>query len=86
MTPGAVLPAREQLADLLVEQGKPGAALAEYEASLKLAPARLNSYVGAALAAQRSGQNDKAKLYKDRLLAMCSGSVPDRVAAAGLGK
>jgi len=42
--------------------------------------------VGAALAAQRSGQNDKAKLYKDRLLAMCSGSVPDRVAAAGLGK
>ena len=86
VTPGAVLPAREQLADLLVEQGKPGAALAEYEASLKLAPARLNSYVGAALAAQRSGQNDKAKLYKDRLLAMCSGSVPDRVAAAGLGK
>ena len=86
VTPGAILPAREQLGDLLVEQGKPGAALTEYEASLKIAPARLNSYLGAALAAGRAGQSDKAKSYKDRLLAMCAGSVPDRVAAAGLGK
>ena len=86
VTPGAILPAREQLADLLVEQGRPDAALTEYEASLRLAPARLNSYLGAALAAGRAGQADKAKLYKDRLLAMCSGSVPDRVAVARLGK
>jgi hypothetical protein len=86
VTPGAILPAREQLGDLLAEQGKPGAALTEYEASLKLAPARLNSYLGAALAAGRAGQSDKAKLYKDRLLTMCAGSLPDRAAAAGLGK
>jgi tetratricopeptide (TPR) repeat protein len=86
VTPGAILPAREQLADLLYELGRPDAALSEYEASLKLAPARLNSYLGAAQAAGRSGQADKAKLYKDRLLAMCVGSVPDRVAAARLGK
>jgi len=86
VTPGAILPAREQLADLLYELDRPDAALSEYEASLKLAPARLNSYLGAAQAAGRSGQADKAKLYKDRLLAMCVGSVPDRVAAARLGK
>jgi hypothetical protein len=86
VTPGAILPAREQLADLLYELGRPDAALSEYEASLKLAPARLNSYLGAAQAAGRSGQADKAKMYKDRLLAMCVGSVPDRVAAARLGK
>jgi hypothetical protein len=86
VTPGAVLPAREQLADLLLEQGKADAALTEYEASLKVAPARLNSYVGAAQAAGRAGRKDKAKMYKDRLLAMCAGSVPDRVAAVGLGK
>jgi tetratricopeptide (TPR) repeat protein len=86
VTPGAILPAREQLADLLYELNRPDAALSEYEASLKLAPARLNSYLGAAQAAGRSGQADKAKLYKDRLLAMCVGSVPDRVAAARLGK
>jgi hypothetical protein len=86
VTPGAILPAREQLADLLYELNRPDAALSEYEASLKLAPARLNSYLGAAQAAGRSGQADKAKMYKDRLLAMCVGSVPDRVAAARLGK
>jgi len=86
VTPGAILPAREQLADLLYELDRPDAALSEYEASLRLAPARLNSYLGAAQAAGRSGQADKAKMYKDRLLAMCAGSVPDRVAAARLGK
>jgi len=82
VTPGAILPAREQLADLLVETGKPVAALVEYEASLKISPARLNSYLGAAQAAKRAGEADKAKMYKDRLLTMCGESVPDRVADA----
>ena len=86
VTPGSILPAREQLADLLLEQGQPAAALTEYESSLKTAPARLNSYLGAAQAAGRAGQKDKAKAYKDRIVALCGGSVPDRVAAAGLGK
>jgi len=82
VTPGSVLPAREQLADLLLEQGKASAALTEYEASLKIAPARLNSYLGAAQAAAGAGQKDKAKSYKERLVAMCGGTTPDRVAAA----
>ena len=82
VTPGAILPAREQLADLLVETGKPAAALVEYEGSLRVSPARLNSYLGAAQAAKRAGQADKAQMYKDRLLTMCGGSVPDRVADA----
>ncbi len=50
VTPGSVLPARQQLADLLVELGQPAAALAEYEASPASAPARFNSYAGAARA------------------------------------
>ena len=86
VTPGSILPAREQLADLLLEQGQPAAALTEYESSLKTAPARLNSYLGAAQAAGRAGQKDKEKTYKDRIVALCAGSVPDRVAAAGFGK
>jgi tetratricopeptide (TPR) repeat protein len=81
VTPGSVLPAREQLADLLLELGKPDQALAEYEASLRSAPARLNSYLGAARAAARAGQKDKAKTYGDRLVAVCNGSVPDRARA-----
>jgi len=46
VTPGAVLPAREQLADLLVELGKPEQAVSEYEAVLKNAPGRRNSLRG----------------------------------------
>ena len=78
VTPGAMLPAREQLADLLLELGKPRDALVEYEASLKNAPARYNTYSGAALAAKRAGDTKKAKDYQDRLLAMCGGTLPQR--------
>jgi hypothetical protein len=80
VTPGSVLPAREQLADLLAELGQPAAALAEYEASLRSAPARFNSYAGAAHAAESAGDKQKAKNYQDRLVALCGGAVPDRAA------
>ena len=82
VTPGSILPAREQLADLLAELGQPAAALSEYETSLRSAPARLNSYAGAAQAAERAGEKAKAKTFRDRLVALCGGSVPDRVAPA----
>src|SRR5207247_8859140 len=61
VTPGSILPAREQLGDLLNELGQPAAAPAEYEASPRLAPARLNSYAGAAKAAERAGKKQEAK-------------------------
>jgi tetratricopeptide (TPR) repeat protein len=78
VTPGSILPAREQLADLLAEVGQPTAALAEYETSLRSAPARFNSYDGAARAAEGAGQKEKAKNFRDQLVALCSGSVPAR--------
>ena len=84
VTPGSVLPAREQLADLLLELGKPDQALVEYETSLRSAPARFNSYRGAAQAAARAGRKEKAKEFNDRLVAVCGGTVPDRVTAAGV--
>jgi len=68
VTPGAVAPAREQLADLLAETGKPAEALAEYETSLKTAPNRFNGLSGAARAAKASGNNEKAKQYYAKLL------------------
>ncbi len=82
VTPGSILPAREQLADLLSELGQPAAALAEYEASLRSAPARLNSYDGAARAAERAGKKREAKVFHERLVALCSGSVPARAGSA----
>lgn len=67
VTPGAVLPAREQLAELLLELGHSAEALSEFEASLKRAPARLLSLQGAAKAAQLAGHPAKAKEYLEQV-------------------
>jgi hypothetical protein len=82
VTPGAVLPAREQLADLLAELGQPKAALAEYELSLKTAPARYNGLLGAALAAERSGAAAKASELYGQLAALCKGGTSERARQA----
>jgi tetratricopeptide (TPR) repeat protein len=82
VTPGAVLPAREQLADLLVELGQPKEALAEYERSLHTAPARYNSLLGAAQAAEKSGESVKATDLYGQLAALCKGSTSERARLA----
>ncbi len=64
VTPGEVLPARELYADLLMEAGNPGGALAEYEAVLGHSPNRLNALVGAANAAQAAGRAEIEKHYR----------------------
>ena len=55
VTPGELLPARELLADLLAELGRDAEALAEYEATLRSNPGRLNALRGAAKAAAKVG-------------------------------
>jgi tetratricopeptide (TPR) repeat protein len=67
VTPGALLPAREQLGELLAELGRPKDALAEYEASLQRAPRRLAGLYGAALAAKAAGDAAKARSYYAQL-------------------
>jgi len=64
VTPGAVAPARELYADLLMDLGRPAEALAEYEASLKVAPNRRHAVAGAARAADAAGQGPKARALK----------------------
>ncbi|MDQ6894407.1 MAG: hypothetical protein M3167_17245 [Acidobacteriota bacterium] len=71
VTPGAVLPARELLGDMLLELGRPADALAAYEASLRSAPMRLNGLYGAARAAELSGDKAKAKQLYGQLAASC---------------
>ncbi len=71
VTPGAILPARELLGDMLLDMGRPGEALAEYEASLKQAPKRFNSLYGGARAAEAAGKSDKARQLYGELLAQC---------------
>ena len=42
------MPAREMLADILLELGRPADALAEYERSMTIDPNRFNALFGAA--------------------------------------
>ncbi|MEP7376270.1 MAG: hypothetical protein ABI675_22930 [Chitinophagaceae bacterium] len=68
VTPGEVLPARELLADMLMEMNKPALALEMYEANLKRRPNRHNSVYGAWMAAEASGKKELAKIYSKQYL------------------
>jgi tetratricopeptide (TPR) repeat protein len=63
VTPGEVLPARELFADMLLELGQNDAAMHEYRAVLEKTPNRFNALLGAAQAAERSGNSDAARQY-----------------------
>ena len=56
VTPGPIVPAREQLGYLLLEQNHAGLAVKEFETALANAPGRRGALRGAARAAQLSGQ------------------------------
>jgi tetratricopeptide (TPR) repeat protein len=68
VTPGALLPVREMLADLLLEIGRNADALQEYETVLTTAPCRFNATSGAARAADRAGDKRRARAYAMQLL------------------
>jgi tetratricopeptide (TPR) repeat protein len=62
------IPAREMLADVLLELGQPQAALVEYEGALKLSPNRFNGLFNAGMAAEAAGDKAKAGSYYAALL------------------
>jgi hypothetical protein len=68
VTPGPLLPAREVLADVLLQTGKGSDALVEYEAVLATEPNRYRATSGAARAARQAGNAAKAKLHFAALL------------------
>jgi hypothetical protein len=78
VTPGAVLPARELLGDLLLAQQKPADALKAYEATLVYSPGRFNSVAGAMRAAERSGDAAAAQRYARQLLALSAKADTER--------
>src|SRR5450432_1261741 len=67
------IPAREMLADLLLEAKHPQQALAEYQTDLKLNPNRFNGLYGAARAAESAGKHGDANEYYTLLLKTCEG-------------
>jgi tetratricopeptide (TPR) repeat protein len=77
------LPAREILADMLLEMGRPEEALAEYEKSMQTDPNRFNGLAGAGRAAELAHQPEKARTYYTQLLKNCdNGAHSDRVELA----
>ncbi|HEY7369032.1 MAG TPA: hypothetical protein VIA29_04030 [Thermoanaerobaculia bacterium] len=83
VSPGWIVPAREQLAEVLLEIGRPGDALKEYEAAIAVAPNRFNALAGAAVAAKAADNMAAATKYSARLIEIASPSSkrPELVAA-----
>jgi hypothetical protein len=63
VTPGPLLPAREVLADILLEVGRAADAQLAYEAVLAKEPNRYRATFGAARAARQAGNDEKARLH-----------------------
>jgi Tfp pilus assembly protein PilF len=70
VTPGPLKPAREILADLFMQDGKPADALREYEAVIAKEPNRLGPTTGAAQAAKKAGDEKKAAYHAKRVVAL----------------
>jgi tetratricopeptide (TPR) repeat protein len=70
VSPGAMLPVRELLAEALFDAGRPAEALETYQASLKINPGRFNAVYGAALAAEKAGKTAEARKYFTELVAL----------------
>ncbi len=68
VTPGPLLPAREVLATVLLERGDVASALQEFESVLRKEPNRLRAMAGAALAAERAGDTDRARDHQQNIV------------------
>lgn len=66
------IPAREMLADMLLELHRPADALAEYKTALKNSPNRFDSLYGAAEAARAAGSAAAAREYDAKLIEVCA--------------
>jgi tetratricopeptide (TPR) repeat protein len=77
-TPAEVLPARELLADLLLDIHDPNAALTEYQQSLAAEPNRFRSLLGKARAAKEAGDAKASQEAFQKLLVLVSRADPGR--------
>jgi hypothetical protein len=74
VTPGDVLPAIELLGDMLLALNRPKEALVAYEENLRKHPERFNGIYGAAIAAKKSGNQEKAHQYFKQLIELTKNS------------
>ena len=78
VTPGPIKPARELLAEMLIEVGRPASALQEVEASHRVEPNRFQGLYVAARAAELAGESTKARVYYVRLVDLGKDAHPSR--------
>jgi hypothetical protein len=78
VTPGALFPAREMLADLLVELNQPVAAVAEFERSQKIDQNRFRGLAGAARAAELAADRERARGFYAKLTALAATADTER--------
>ena len=71
------IPAREMLADMLLELKRPAEAIAEYKTVLKNSPNRFDGLLGAARSAQATGDTGGAQSFYAKLAQVC-GAGADR--------
>jgi tetratricopeptide (TPR) repeat protein len=64
-------PMRELLGELFLGLNDPAQALQEFEASFQAAPNRFRGSYGAAKAAERLGDQEKARTYYEKLVTLC---------------
>jgi len=69
VSPGALVPAREQLGDLLLTLNRSKEPQQEFEAALKIYPGRFRGLYGAAHAAEQIGEKEQANHYYAKLIA-----------------
>jgi hypothetical protein len=78
VTPGRVLPARELLGEMLLEQKQPAEALKAFEASQVREPNRFRNFAGSAQAAEMMGDKAKAREYYAKLVDLAKKGDGDR--------
>ncbi|HEY6110976.1 MAG TPA: tetratricopeptide repeat protein [Chthoniobacterales bacterium] len=78
VSPGAFIPVREQLGDLLLELNHTQEAQLAFEAALKIYPRRFRGLYGAAQAAERIGDKTKARTYYAQLAAQTANAETSR--------
>jgi tetratricopeptide (TPR) repeat protein len=79
VTPGPVLPARELLADLLMELNRPDLAFPEFDAALRRSPGRFNATYGRARAAELCGNRKYATKHFRELVELCGRAETQRL-------
>src|SRR5215467_1003075 len=80
VVPGPIISARELLGELLLESNRPRQALEAFEADLRNEPSRFWSLYGAAQAAERAGDRERARSFYAHLVAQTVDADGDRPA------